>query len=101
MGIDCIIMEHENLDSRQLRYIVFLIDSKIKDHSGKVFCSYMEAKEYTHDTIVQNYSDKAVIGMFYMNQNSKDMLITMIETIGFAGDKKRVEQLDLFQQYFS
>jgi hypothetical protein len=29
-----------------IRYIVFLIDSKIKQHDGKVFVSLDEAREY-------------------------------------------------------
>ena len=39
---------------------------------GKIFCSYREAKEYAHDTIIEKYADKAVIGMFAINLQSKD-----------------------------
>lgn len=80
-----------------LRYILFLIDSKIKDHDGKIFCSYSDAKEYANDCIKENYADKAVIGIFYLNSQAKEMLITMVETIGFVGDKKNVAQLELFK----
>ena len=83
-----------------IRYIVFLIDSKIKEHNGKVFCSYQEAMQYTNDTIKENYADKAVIGMFVMDPNSKEMLITMVQTIGFPKDIKNVNQLELFKQHF-
>lgn len=78
-----------------LRYIVFLIDSKIKDHDGKIFCSYEEARAYVADTISDNYADKAVIGMFSLS-NDKELLITKVETIGFQGDKRHVNQLQLF-----
>jgi hypothetical protein len=74
-----------------LRYILFLIDSKIKQHDGKIFCSYNEAKQYASDCIKDNYSDKAVIGMFNLNAKAKEMLITMVETIGFKGDKKNMD----------
>ena len=84
-------------DNASLRYILFLIDSKIKQHDGKIFCSYDEARKYASDCINDNYSDKAVIGMFCLNPNSKEMLITMVETIGFSGDKKNVNQLQLFK----
>lgn len=84
-------------DSNSLRYILFLIDSKIKEHDGKIFCSYPEAREYANDCINDNYSDKAVIGMFYLDINAKEMMITMVETIGFSGDKKNVNQLQLFK----
>jgi len=84
-------------DISSLRYIIFLIDSKIKQHDGKIFCSYNEARQYASDCINDNYSDKAVIGMFSLNPNSKEMLITMVETIGFSGDKKNVNQLQLFK----
>lgn len=80
-----------------LRYIIFLIDSKIKQHDGKIFSSYDEARQYASDCINDNYSDKAVIGMFSLNTKSKEMLITMVETIGFSGDKKNINQLQLFR----
>ena len=82
------------------RYILFLIDSKIKQHDGRIFCSYKEAREYASDCITENYCDKAVIGMFSMNTQAKEMLITMVETIGFVGDKKNVNQLELFKTHF-
>lgn len=85
------------LDSASIRYILFLIDSKFKEHDGKIFCSYEEAREYANDCINENYSDKAVIGMFCMNPNSKVMMITMVQTLGFLGDKKDVNQLELFK----
>lgn len=79
------------------RYILFLIDSKIKQHDGIIFCSYKEAREYADDCLKEDwYCDKAVIGMFSLDPNAKEMRITMIETIGFKGDKKKVNQLDLF-----
>jgi hypothetical protein len=83
--------------SASLRYILFLIDSRIKEHDGKIFCSYDEAREYASDCINEKYSDKAVIGMFCLEPNSKEMLITMVETIGFSGDKKNINQLQLFR----
>jgi len=79
-----------------IRYILFLIDSKIKEHDGKIFCSYKEARNYANDCITENYSDKAVIGMFTINTQAREMLITMVETIGFTGDKKNLNQLQLF-----
>lgn len=80
-----------------LRYILFLIDSKIKQHDGKVFSSYEEARQYAADCINENYCDKAVIGMFNLDPNLKEMLITQIDTIGFTGDKKNINQLQLFR----
>lgn len=80
-----------------LRYILFLIDSKIKQHDGKVFSSYEEARQYAADCINENYCDKAVIGMFNLDPNLKEMLITQIDTIGFTGDKKNINQLELFR----
>ena len=85
------------MNETSLWYILFLIDSKIKQHDGKIFCSYEEAKQYAIDCINDNYSDKAVIGMFSLDENLKEMLITKVETIGFVGDKKDINQLELFR----
>lgn len=79
------------------RYILFLIDSKFKEHDGKIFCSYKEAREYASDCIADKYCDKAVIGLFSLNTQEKEMFISMVETIGFVGDKKNVNQLQLFK----
>jgi len=84
-------------DISSLRYILFLIDSKIKEHDGKIFSSYNEAKQYAIECISEKYSDKAVIGLFTLDANTKEMLITKVETIGFPGDKKNINQLSLFQ----
>jgi len=80
-----------------LRYIVFMIDSKIKQHDGKVFCNHSDAKEFVSDMIKDNYCDKAVIGMFLIDPMAKEMNIEFIESIGFPKDKKSVEQMDLFK----
>lgn len=89
----CIDMEASNL-----RYIVMLIDSKSKDHDGRIFCSIAEARDYAA-LIMEGgwYTDKAVIGMFVMDPKCESMSISMVETIGFKGDKKNVNQLELFK----
>jgi hypothetical protein len=79
------------------RYILFLIDSKIKEHDGKIFCSLKEAREYAKDTINEKYADKAVVGMFVWDSERRELPITMVETIGFQGDKKDPLQLRLFE----
>jgi len=79
------------------RYILLLIDSKFKEHDGKIFCSYKDAKEYANNCILEKYCDKIVVGMFSLNTQSKEMIISMVETIGFANDKKNANQLELFK----
>jgi hypothetical protein len=81
----------------KLRYIVFMIDSKTKDHDGKVFTKHEDAKEYAAAIIDSQYADRAVIGMFYLNEQAREMIITKVETIGFRGDKTKLRQLDLFK----
>lgn len=70
-------------DVRSLRYILFLIDSKHKEHDGKIFCSHRDALEYAHECIKEKHCDKAVIGMFCINPNAEEMFISMVETIDF------------------
>jgi hypothetical protein len=84
-------------DISKLRYIVFLIDTKIKDHDGKIYTSYKDAKQFCANTMKEKYADKAVIGMFQVDTNIQEMNISMIETIGFPNDKKAFEQIDLFK----
>jgi hypothetical protein len=79
-----------------LRYILFLIDSKIKEHDGKIYVSYQDAKDYAIDCLQSHYADKVVIGMFSLDAMAEHMQITKVETIGFAGDKKNIHQIALF-----
>lgn len=90
-------LSHESLDAANLRYILFLLDNKSKDHDGKVFCSLEECRRIAELYLKEGYSTHAVIGMFLMNAQAEEMLITMVETIGFTGDLKRVNQLQLFK----
>ena len=87
----------EHLNEANARYILFLIDSKIKQHDGKIFSSYTEAKDYAVGCLDGIYANKAVIGYFLLDPNVKEMSISLIETIGFTGDKKDIRQLDLFK----
>jgi len=89
----------ELTDTTALRYILFLIDSKCKEHDGKIFSSFIEAKEYAQDCIEEQYCNKAVIGSFILDPNKPQMLIQKVETIGFAGDKKNANQLNLFRKH--
>ena len=79
-----------------LRYIVFVIDSKYKSHDGKIFSSVEEAREFVVDTMDYDYGDKAVIGCFHLDKDHKEMLITHIDSVGFKGDKKNINQTQLF-----
>lgn len=84
-------MEVENL-----RYVVFVIDSKYKDHDGKVFATLDAAREFIMYSLCFDYADKAVIGCFYLDNNSKEMNITQIDSVGFKGDKTNINQTKLF-----
>ena len=81
------------------RYIVFCIDSKYKGHDGRIFSSLQDAKEFAKDTIKENFADKAVIGFFVWENGKQELSITLEETIGFKGDKTKVEEMQLFAPY--
>ncbi len=83
------------MEANKLRYIVMVLDTKSKDHDGKVFASYDEAREYASDYLNDKFCDKIVIGMFYLS-DFKEILITNIETFGFTGDNKNFNQSKLF-----
>jgi len=85
-------------DIKDLRYIVFLIDSRSKIHDGRVFLNIQDAKEFAQDYAEDGLYEKAIIGMFVLD-GSEHQNISKIETFGFKSDKKKVEQLDLFKPY--
>jgi hypothetical protein len=72
-----------------------VLDTKSKEHDGKVFASYDEAREFANDYLVDKFCDKIVIGMFYLS-DFKEIMITNIETFGFTGDNKNFNQSKLF-----
>jgi hypothetical protein len=85
------------MNAKNLRYIVFLIDSKYKQHDGKIFCTPGAAREFLVDTFTEDYADKAIIAEFYMEPEHEFMFISTVETFGFHHDKKRIEQMELFE----
>lgn len=88
-------------DIRNLRYILFMIDSDHKQHEGEIFTSLQEAKEYAADAIKWNLCTKYIIGLFVLDIKEQRMGISHIETFGFKGDKKDLNQLELFTPYKS
>lgn len=87
----------DDFKPENVRYIVFLIDSKYKSHDGMIFSNIHEAREYCQDVIDDHYADKVIMGSFVMEQNVKEMYISQVETFGFKGDKKQTKQLELFK----
>jgi hypothetical protein len=85
-------------DKKELFYIVFLIDSKHKDHDGKVFRSIHPARQFCKDVIKEGLADKIVIGCF-LPSSRESFLITSVETYGFRKDKKNLNQLYLFKEF--
>lgn len=64
-----------------------MLDSKYKEHDGKIFSSVIDAEKFIIESLDDNYCDKAIIGFFKVDENAKEMNITMIKTFGFKGDK--------------
>jgi hypothetical protein len=84
----------------KLHYIVFTIDDRCSQHDGKVFSSYEDAKQFAVDGFAENDCTKAVVGVFEFDKNAESMMITMVESMGFKGDKRNVNQLALFKSRF-
>lgn len=85
------------MDARDCRYVVLCIDTKAKDHEGRVFADLREARRMANEVISEGYADKAVIGMFVLKTDAMEMYVSHVEAIGFQGDKKNIDQLELFK----
>jgi hypothetical protein len=86
-----------SIEITNFKYIVFLVDSKHKQHDGKVFSDIKSAREYISENWDDIFYSQAVLGSFLFDPQSKELLITHIETIGFSKDAKQANQLDLFK----
>ncbi len=80
-----------------LRFIVFVLDSKIEQHDGKVVTSMDDARKFVKDCIDEKWGEKMIIGSFVFNPDHREMNIGFIETFGLGTSKKNITQLDLFQ----
>ena len=67
-------------DLKNSRYIVFLIDSKHKDHDGRIFCNINDARNFVNRCLDGIYASKAVIGFFVFDQLAES--ITTLSTTG-------------------
>lgn len=83
------------MDISDLRYIVFCLDSKFKDHDGKIFISLSDARQFATVCMEDHYCDKFIIGMFVQG-NHQEINISKIETFGFKNSKKDINQRSLF-----
>jgi hypothetical protein len=81
-----------------IRYIVFLIDSKSTTHDGLIFTDIKEARDYAIECYKDKFCDKIAIGMFCIDLMAKNIRIAAVETIGF-GKKKNYTQLELFNNF--
>lgn len=88
-------MKTDKGNVEDLRFIVFILDSKIEQHDGKVFCTFQDARAFCQDCINDKYGSKFIIGSFVLTTH-REMNIEFIETFGLSTSKKKLEQLDLF-----
>jgi len=58
--------------------------------------NYGDAREFISDYLFDYPGEKCVVGFFTFN-NSPYMDISYVESIGFKGDKKTFNQLNLFK----
>lgn len=86
------------MDIIDLRFIVFILDSKREAHDGKVFPSLIKAREFVRECIDEKWGNKMIIGSF-VNDNSEEMNIEFIETFGLSTSKSKIDQLELFTNY--
>ncbi|MDY0102808.1 MAG: hypothetical protein RBS07_07690 [Lentimicrobium sp.] len=82
----------------QLRFIVFLIDSRCIDHDGYIFSNIKDAREYAHDALTDEYCTSVIIASFIFGHEQREMMIHEVEKINAkAWKKNKKTQLDLFK----
>lgn len=83
---------------KQIRFIVFLIDSRCIEHDGHIFSSLQEARQYGHDALTDDYCTSVIIASFIFEPEQREMMLHEVEKIS-AKDwkKKKKTQLDLFK----
>jgi len=98
-------MEDPAKDYENLRFIVFLLDTKNHDHDGYVFSRLQDAKNFLRENYEDGFYTKAVIGDFYLDKDLRESPITLIDTVGFKKKsptnqlihlKKKPEKFGLF-----
>jgi hypothetical protein len=87
------------MDTNNTRYILMVIDTKHKDHEGRIFADLNEARRMAEQVLGEGYADKAAIGMFVMDPSAYQMHISHVETMGFQSDRTRIAQLELFKPH--
>jgi hypothetical protein len=87
----------QKMELSDLKYIVFLLDCKHKQHDGKVCSSLEDARDFVHTYQEEKWATQFIIGTFLLEPGARDMNIQLIEPYGFKADKKHTNQLDLFK----
>jgi hypothetical protein len=60
-----------------------------------------DAFEFAKDAIKEKFCNKAVVGLFVWDPSSEYLHISEIGSIGFKGDSKNINQLELFSHFKS
>jgi RNA binding exosome subunit len=86
-----------DLDIKNLRYIVFCIDSKHNEHEGVILTSLSEARQEAQDLLNGHHGNKMILASFVLNTERQVTYLHQVEVIDSKTSKKKLEQLDLFK----
>jgi len=87
----------KNMKVEDLRYIVFVLDSKIEQHDGKVFLLLGDVRKFIIDCLEQKWGSKIIVGSF-VQAYGLSMNIEFIETIGLPASEKKISKMQIFNQ---
>lgn len=82
----------------QIRFIVFLIDSKYEQHDGYIFSSIAEARKYGEDSLLENYCTGVIIADFIFDKEHKEMQLHEVDKFSAKEVKRKRKMPELFRQ---
>lgn len=81
----------------QIRFIVFLIDSRNNEHDGYIFASIQDARNYAHDSLNDNYCTSAILAEFIFEPEQREMMLHAIETINAKAYSRSKSKAKIFK----
>jgi hypothetical protein len=85
------------MDITDLRYIVFCIDSRYKQHEGVIVGSISEARREAQQLLDEYIGTKMILASFLLDPKNPVMYLNEVEVIDSKTSKKKLDQLDLFK----
>ena len=85
------------MSESDLRYIVFVIDGRMKQHEGVIVTSLQDARREAQEQLREMQGTKMILASFILDPKNPYMYLHEVEVIDSKTSERKLNQLNLFK----